>query len=85
MSSVRLKPGYLSKRAFDYGALAAALLAVAALGAVVYFDALSPAAAAMLAVVGFPPYLLAVACGLGVWLGFGEDARAQVRRRRPQP
>jgi hypothetical protein len=34
---------------------------------------------ALLSVVLLPPYLLLVACGLGVWLGFSSEARASGR------
>ncbi|AUV82360.1 hypothetical protein C2R22_12495 [Salinigranum rubrum] len=81
MSSVRLKPGPVSTRAFNLGSLAAALLACAISGFYLWNGALTLPELVLLSVVAFPPYLLLVVCVLGVWLGFSDDARVRGRLR----
>jgi hypothetical protein len=84
MTSVRLKPGPLSMQAFNLGSLVALLLACAVCLVALWYGLVDPAEALVLSVVVLPPYLLLVACGLGVWLGFGSDATAPagIARRR---
>jgi hypothetical protein len=82
MGSVRLRPGPLSTRAFNLGAVAAAVLACTVAGISVWYGVVGPLEAVVLSAVVVPPYLLLVACGLGVWLGFGRDARATGRATR---
>jgi hypothetical protein len=76
MGTVRLKPGPLSANAFNLGSLAAVLLACAVFGVCLWYDVMSLLELSLLSFVVIPPYLLLVACGLGVWLGFSTDARA---------
>jgi hypothetical protein len=79
MTTVRLKPGPLSTHAFNIGSLAAALLACAVFGICLWTGVVTVVELALLSVVLLPPYLLLVACGLGVWLGFSSEARASGR------
>ena len=85
MTSVRLKPGPLSTQAFNFGSLVAALVACAAFAGCLWFGLLDPIETVVLMTVVLPPYLLLVACGLGVWLGFSRDARAGGRAARHEP
>jgi hypothetical protein len=82
VTSVRLKPGPLSTQAFNLGSLVAALLACAAFAACLVYGVFDPIETVVLMTVVLPPYLLLVACGLGVWLGFSRDARAGGRATR---
>jgi len=79
MGTVRLKPGPLSAQAFTLGSIVAVLLACAAFGACLWYGVFRPLEALALTIVVVPPYLLLVACGLSVWLGFARDARASGR------
>jgi hypothetical protein len=81
MTTIRFTPGPLSARAFNLGSLAALFLACAVLGLCLWRGLLTPPELVVVSVVALPPYLLLVACVLGVWLGFGSDARAGARRR----
>jgi uncharacterized membrane protein len=76
MPTVRLKPGPLSTHAFNLGSLAAMLLACAVFSVYLWNGVLTVVELTLLSVVLLPPYLLIVACVLGVWLGFSSDARA---------
>ena len=71
-------------QAFNLGSLVALLLACAVCLVALWYGLVDPAEALVLSVVVLPPYLLLVACGLGVWLGFGSDATAPagIARRR---
>ncbi len=79
MGTVRLRPGPLSVRAFNFGSIAAVLLACSVFGACLWYEVMSPLELSILSFVLLPPYLLLVACGLGVWLGFATDARTSRR------
>jgi hypothetical protein len=77
MTTVRFKPGPASTRAFNLGSLAAALIACVAMGACLWAGVLTLPELVLLSLVVLPPYLLLVACVLGVWLGYSRDARAR--------
>lgn len=74
MTAPSVTPGPDAHRTFRLGLAASAVLAVLAVGALVWSGTVSLEVAAFALLVGFPIYLLYVASALSVWLGFDKDA-----------
>lgn len=69
-----MSPGASARSAFRLGLLAAAVAALAAVGALYRTGAMSLVAVGYVLLVLFPVYLVFVASVLSVWLGYDKDA-----------
>ena len=83
MESPRKTPGPTADRAFTTGIRTAIVGAFVCLGALYWFEVLTPLFVGVTLVVLFPIYLLVVASVLSVWLGYDRDPSDLRRVRRP--
>jgi hypothetical protein len=82
-----VSPGQAAEQAFRTGVRAAAVAGLGAIGALVWFEVITPIGGLFALVVLFPTYLLVVASALSRWLGLGKDAsnlRRVTRTEDPQ-
>jgi hypothetical protein len=74
MGSLRNTPGPVARSAFKLGMLAAALLGLAAIGALYAAGVADPVLLGYTVVLVFPLYMVLAASAINVWLGYGKDA-----------
>jgi hypothetical protein len=74
MQKSKLPPGPSAHGAFRFGMQAAAVAALAVIGALYWFGVLVPVLAGFTLLLLFPIYLVLVASALSVWLGYDKDA-----------
>jgi len=79
MATSAKSPGPAAERAFRTGVWAAAVGALAVIGALYWTGALAGYVAVFVVIVLFPVYLLVVAAALCKWLGFAKGP-ANLRR-----
>lgn len=87
MAEPRVSPGRAAEQAFRTGVRAAAVAGLAAIGGLVWFEAITLTGGLFALIVLFPTYLLVVASALSKWLGLGKDAsnlRRVTRTEDPQ-
>ncbi|SDX92931.1 hypothetical protein [Halobellus clavatus] len=76
MNSSRPAPGPDAARAFRLGMFAGALIGLTGIGLLYWSGALTLLLFAYTIVLLFPVYLVFVAVGLSLWLGYNKDATA---------
>ena len=74
MGTLKRSPGPAAERAFRTGIVAAALIGLAAIGALYWTGTIALVLAGYSLVLLFPLYLVAAAAVLSVWLGYDTDA-----------
>ena len=74
MVTPKRSPGPAAERAFRTGIVAAALVGLAAIGALYWTGTIALVLAGYALVLLFPLYLVAAAAVLSVWLGYDTDA-----------
>jgi len=84
MRSFRISPGPVAAHAFSLGLKTGGVLGLVAIGSLYWFDQISLVLAGYALLVLFPVYLVIVAAGLSVWLGYdkGPAALRPVYRRK---
>jgi len=73
MTGPKIRPGPDAAAAFRTGMVAAAAVALAALGALYWAGAVSGLEAGFALLAVFPVYLVLAASALSVWLGYDKD------------
>ncbi len=73
MGSLSNTPGPVARSAFNTGMLAAAILGLAAIGALYAVGVADLVLVGYLVVLLFPLYLVFAASAINVWLGYGKD------------
>lgn len=76
MNSSRISPGPVAAQAFSLGLKAGAILGLVVIGGLYWFGHINLLLAGYALVLLFPVYLVLVASGLSVWLGYSKDATA---------
>jgi hypothetical protein len=71
---LKVRPGPAASSAFRLGTIAAAIVALAAVGFLYWGGLLSLPLVGFALLVVFPVYLVLAASALSVWLGYGKDA-----------